>query len=131
MKSNAILIATLLLTFSLVGCLSDDDYIYPSMTVSYGVDCECDQLYVEYNTEDSLVFGYVEVNDGVWYVNDVQFSESESVRELYIYAADEDEDGQSTTLIIMIELLDDRGVERSNFDLFDGVDPDGQLYYFW
>jgi hypothetical protein len=132
MKVFAPIFALILLTSSLSGCTSDDDdYKYPSMTVKYSVDCECDDLYVEYQTENTLTYGYVTLDDGVWISENVYFSESDYLRELYIYAADEDEDGQSTTLIILITLVDSNGVERDTYDMIDGIDPDGDLYYYW
>ncbi len=101
------------------------------MTVMYSVDCECDELYVEYQTEDTLTFGYVTVDDGVWISSPVYFSKSDYLRELYIYAADEDENGESTTLILLITIVDENGVERDTYDMIDGIDPDGDLYYYW
>ena len=92
---------------------------------------DCDDLYVEYQTENTLTYGYVTLDDGVWISENVYFSESDYLRELYIYAADEDEDGQSTTLIILITLVDSNGVERDTYDMIDGIDPDGDLYYYW
>ena len=129
---NQLLTAMVCLSFVLSGCLSDsDDAAFPSMTVMYSVDCECDELYVEYQTEDTLTFGYVTVDDGVWISSQVYFSKSDYLRELYIYAADEDENGESTTLILLITIVDENGVERDTYDMIDGIDPDGDLYYYW
>tara|TARA_B110000438_G_C15488907_1_gene510578 strand:- start:150 stop:545 length:396 start_codon:yes stop_codon:yes gene_type:complete len=131
MSLKSLFLVLIFVSSSLAGCTGDDDIIFPSMTVMYSVDCECDQLYVEYQTEDTLTFGYVTLDEGVWISDAVYFPESEYLRELYIYAADEDEDGQSTTLIILIQLVDSYGVERADFEMIDGVDPDGEVYYYW
>ena len=129
---NQLLAVMVCLSLVLSGCLSDsDDATLPSMIVIYSVDCECDELYVEYQTEDTLTYGYVTVDDGIWISSQVYFSESDYVRELYIYAADEDENGESTTLILLITLVDGNGVERDTYDMVDGIDPDGDLYYYW
>jgi len=129
---NQLLAVMVCLSLVLSGCLSDsDDATLPSMIVIYSVDCECDELYVEYQTEDTLTYGYVTVDDGIWISSQVYFSESDYVRELYIYAADEDENGESTTLILLITLVDGNGVERDTYDMIDGIDPDGDLYYYW
>ena len=129
---NQLLAVMVCLSLVLSGCLSDsDDATFPSMIVMYSVDCECDELYVEYQTEDTLTFGYVTVDDGIWISSQVYFSESDYLRELYIYAADEDENGESTTLILLITLVDGNGVEKDTYDMIDGIDPDGDLYYYW
>ena len=129
---NQLLAVMVCLSLVLSGCLSDsDDATLPSMIVIYSVDCECDELYVEYQTEDTLTYGYVTVDDGIWISSQVYFSESDYLRELYIYAADEDENGESTTLILLITLVDGNGVEKDTYDMIDGIDPDGDLYYYW
>ena len=130
--NNFKLIASVLILFSspLAGCTADEGYNFPSMTVVYSVDCECETLYVEFQTEDSLTYGFVTVDEGVWISDSIYFPESDYLRELYIYAADEDENGETTTLIILITLVDSRGMEKSDFDMIEGTDPDGSLYLF-
>ena len=114
----------------LSGCLGDSDSSGDSSSsgffVMYSVDCECDLLYAEYNTESGLEYGYQDLDDGVWHSRLIYFSGSSSIYELYMYAADDDGDEEYTSIIGLISI----DGETAKSDIVSGFDPEVELYYY-
>ena len=121
-------IVLILLSSVFSGCLGESDYEDSSsgFYVQYSVDCECDLLYAEYNTEYGLEYGYQDLEDGIWHSELIYYSGSESIYELYLYAADDDEDNEYTSIIGLITV----NGEVAASDIVDGFDPDVEIYYY-
>jgi len=130
MKSKTIFLVLILTSTLLSGCFGDsdssDDSDSSGFYVQYSVDCECDVLYAEYNTENGLEYAYQDVNDGIWHSRMIYYSGTASLNELYMYAADDDEDGEYTSIIGLITV----NGESAASDIVSGYDPEVELYYY-